>query len=256
MGYSIAVAGKGGTGKTSLCGLTIRYLMEKKSGPVFAVDADANANLHDVLGVEVHATIGALREESLETIKATGRRPGGMSVEELFDYHVHQSLVEAKGFDLLVMGRPEGSGCYCAANNYIRKYMDKLADKYPYTVMDNEAGLEHLSRRTTQDIDLLMIISDPSVRGVMTAGRITALVKELGLNIKRAVLIVNRVQNGMREDPSLLQAIKRQAMDFSGFVSADDMIIDYDLNGRPLIALPADTKALDEFYGILDRLIP
>jgi CO dehydrogenase maturation factor len=256
MGYSIAVAGKGGTGKTSLCGLTLRYLTEKKSGPVFAVDADANANLHDVLGVEVHSTIGALREASLETIKATGRRPGGMSVEELFDYHVHQSLVEAKGFDLLVMGRPEGAGCYCAANNYIRKYMDKLADKYPYTVMDNEAGLEHLSRRTTQDIDLLMVISDPSVRGVMTAGRITALVKELGLNIKRAVLIVNRVQGGMREDPSLLQTIKKQAMDFAGFVSADDMIIDYDLNGRPLITLPADTKALNEFYGILGKLIP
>ncbi len=116
-----------------------------------------------------------------------------MSVEELFDYHVYQSLVEAKGFDLLVMGRPEGASCYCAVNNYIRKYMDKPADKYPYTVMDNEAGLEHLSRRTTQDIDLLMIVSDPSVRGVMTAGRITALVKELGLDIKRTILIVNRV---------------------------------------------------------------
>jgi CO dehydrogenase maturation factor len=230
--------------------------MEKKSAPVFAVDADANANLHDVLGVEVHTTIGALREESLETIKVTGRRPGGMSVEELFDYHIHQSLIEAKGFDLLVMGRPEGAGCYCAANNFIRKYMDKLANKYPYTVMDNEAGLEHLSRRTTEDIDLLMIISDPSVRGVMTAGRITALVKELGLNIKRAVLIVNRVQSAMREDPSLLQAIKRQAIDFAGFVSADDMISDYDLNGRPLITLPAETKAVDEFYGILGELIP
>jgi len=209
-----------------------------------------------VLGVEVHATIGALREESLETIKGTGRRPGGMSVEELFDYHVHQSLIEANGFDLLVMGRPEGAGCYCAANNFIRKYMDKLADRYRYTVMDNEAGLEHLSRRTTQDIDLLMIISDPSVRGVMTAGRIARLIKELGLNIKRTVLIVNRVQDGMREDPSLLQAIQKQAVDFAGFVSADDMIIDYDLNGRPLITLPADTKALNEFFGILGKLIP
>ncbi|HXY55688.1 MAG TPA: carbon monoxide dehydrogenase [Nitrospirota bacterium] len=256
MAYAIAFAGKGGTGKTSLCGLAIRYLLEKKKGPVFAVDADANANLNDVLGVEVHTTIGALREASLETIKVTGRRPGGMSVEELFDYHVHQSLVEAEGFDLLVMGRPEGAGCYCAANNYIRKYMDKLNDRYPYTVMDNEAGLEHLSRRTTQDIDLLMIISDPSVRGVMTAGRITALVRELGLNIKRAVLVVNRVQDGMREDPSLLQAIKHQAMDFAGFVPADQVIIDYDMKGRPLIELPADARALNEFYGIMTRLIP
>src|SRR5574337_929479 len=256
MGYSIAVAGKGGTGKTSLCGLAIQYLIERKGGPVFAVDADANANLHDVLGVKVHATIGALREESLETIKSTGRRPGGMSVEELFDYHVHQSLVEAKGFDLLVMGRPEGAGCYCAANNYIRKYMDKLADSYPYTVMDNEAGLEHLSRRTTQDTDLLMIISDSSVRGVMTAGRIGDLVKELNLNVKRPVLVVNRVQDGTREDPSLLQAIKQQGVEFAGFVPADELIFEYDLNGKPLIQLPADSKALTAFYGILDKLIP
>ena len=165
MGFSIAVAGKGGTGKTSLCGLTIRYLTEKKRGAVLAVDADANANLNDVLGVKVHATVGKLRETSLEAVKSTAPRPGGMSMEQLFDYQIQQALIEAKGFDLLVMGRPEGAGCYCAANNIIRKYMDKLADTYPYTVMDNEAGLEHLSRRTTQDTDLLLIISDSSVRG-------------------------------------------------------------------------------------------
>ncbi len=155
MGFTIAVAGKGGTGKTSLCGLTIRYLTEKKRGAILAVDADANANLNDVLGVKVHATVGKLRETSLEAIKSTAPRPGGMSMEQLFDYQIQQALIEAKGFDLLVMGRPEGSGCYCAANNIIRKYMDKLADTYPFTVMDNEAGLEHLSRRTTQDTDLL-----------------------------------------------------------------------------------------------------
>ena len=208
MGFSIAVAGKGGTGKTSLCGLTIRYLIEKKHRAVLAVDADANSNLNDVLGVKVHATVGKLRETSLEAIKSTAPRPGGMSMEQLFDYQIQQALIEANGFDLLVMGRPEGAGCYCAANNIIRKYMDKLADNYPYTVMDNEAGLEHLSRRTTQDTDLLLIISDSSVRGIMTAGRIGELVKELKLNVKRPVLIVNRVQDGTSEDKSLLSAIK------------------------------------------------
>ncbi len=166
----------------------------KKRGAILAVDADANANLNDVLGVKVHATVGKLRETSLEAIKSTAPRPGGMSMEQLFDYQIQQALIEAKGFDLLVMGRPEGSGCYCAANNIIRKYMDKLADTYPFTVMDNEAGLEHLSRRTTQDTDLLMIVSDSSVRGIMTAGRIGELVKELNLNVKRSVLIVNRAQ--------------------------------------------------------------
>jgi CO dehydrogenase maturation factor len=256
MGFVIAVAGKGGTGKTSLAGLIVRYLTEKKKGAVLAVDADANANLNDVLGVKVHATVGRLREDSLAAVKSTAPRPGGMSMEQLFDYQIQQSLIEARGFDLLVMGRPEGAGCYCAANNIIRKYMDKLADSYPYTVMDNEAGLEHLSRRTTQDTDLLLIISDSSVRGIMTAGRIGGLVKELDLNVKRTALIVNRVQDGTSDDQSLRQAIARQGVEFAGFVPADDLIFEYDLNGKPLIQLPPDSKALAGFYGILDKLIP
>ena len=256
MGFTIAVAGKGGTGKTSLCGLTIRYLTEKRRGAILAVDADANANLNDVLGVKVHATVGKLRETSLEAIKSTAPRPGGMSMEQLFDYQIQQALIEAKGFDLLVMGRPEGSGCYCAANNIIRKYMDKLADTYPFTVMDNEAGLEHLSRRTTQDTDLLMIISDSSVRGIMTAGRIGELVNELKLNIKRSVLIVNRVQDGTSKDKSLLNALEQQGVEFAGFIPADELIFEYDLNGKPLIQLPPDSKALTSFYSVLDKLIP
>jgi CO dehydrogenase maturation factor len=256
MGFTIAVAGKGGTGKTSLAGLTIRYLTEKKKGAVLAVDADANANLNDVLGVKVHATVGRLRETSLEAVKSTAPRPGGMSMEQLFDYQIQQALAESRGFDLLTMGRPEGAGCYCAANNIIRKYMDKLADSYPYTVMDNEAGLEHLSRRTTQDTDLLMIISDSSVRGIMTAGRIAGLVKELKLNVKRVVLIVNRVQDGTSEDQALLKAIEQQDVEFAGFVPADELIFEYDLNGKPLIQLPAGSKALTSFYGVLDQLIP
>ena len=255
MGFSIAVAGKGGTGKTSLCGLTIRYLTEKKNGPVLAVDADANSNLNEVLGVPVHATVGRLREASLSAVKSTAPRPGGMSMEQLFDYQIQQALVESKGFDLLVMGRPEGAGCYCAANNIIRKYMDKLADNYPYTVMDNEAGLEHLSRRTTQDTDLLLVISDPTVRGIMTGGRIAALVQELALNVKRSVLIVNRAPEG-DGDGALRKAIDQQDIEFAGFVPADDLIFEYDLNGKPLVQLPADSRALTGYYAILDKLIP
>src|SRR5512135_2983508 len=137
MAYVVALAGKGGTGKTSIAALTVKYLIEKKKKPVLAVDADSNSCLNEALGVYVHATIGHLREESLQAIRSGGERPGGMSMEQLFDYQVQQSLIEAKGFDLMVMGRPEGPGCYCAANNIIRKYMDKLADQYPYTVMDN-----------------------------------------------------------------------------------------------------------------------
>lgn len=255
MGFSIAVAGKGGTGKTSLAGLAIRYLTEKKRGPVLAVDADANANLHQVLGVSVHATVGRLREDSLNAVKSTAPRPGGMSMEQLFDYQIQQALIEAKGFDLLVMGRPEGPGCYCAANNIIRKYMDKLADSYPYMVVDNEAGLEHLSRRTTQDTDLLLIISDPTVRGVMTAGRIAGLVDELKLNVKRSVLIVNRATDGAAQDKALGSAILQQGVEFAGFIPADDLIFEYDLAGRPLLELPPESKAVSGFYAVLDRLI-
>jgi CO dehydrogenase maturation factor len=256
MGYSIAVAGKGGTGKTSLCGLLIRYLMEKKRGPILAVDADANSNLHEVLGVKVHSTVGRLREDSLDAVKSTSPRPGGMSLEQLFDYRIQQALVESKGFDLLVMGRPEGAGCYCAANNIIRKYMDKLAGSYPYTVMDNEAGLEHLSRRTTQDTDLLLIISDPTVRSVMTCGRIHDLVKELDLNVKRSVMIVNRAPAGNIADAMLSGVIERQNLEFAGFVPEDGLISEYDINGRPLIQLPPNSPALTRYFAILDALIP
>ena len=265
MGFSIAVAGKGGTGKTSLCGLTIRYLTEKKRGPILAIDADANTNLNEVLGLHVHSSVGALREESLNTIRSNTERPGGMSMEQLFDYQIQQSLIEAKGFDLLVMGRPEGPGCYCAANNIIRKYMEKLADTYPFMVMDNEAGLEHLSRRTTQDMDLLLIISDPTVRGVMTAGRIAGLVDELKLNVKRSVLIVNRAGDGLcnpaqggsgnGQDGKLQATIEAQGVEFAGFVPADQLIFEYDLNGKPLVELPADSRALTEYYAILDKLL-
>jgi len=256
MGFSIAVAGKGGTGKTSLCGLAVRYLTEKKRGPVLAVDADANANLHEVLGVNVHATVGALREDSLQAVKSTAPRPGGMSMEQLFDYQIQQALVETAGFDLLVMGRPEGPGCYCAANNIIRKYTDRLADSYPYTVMDNEAGLEHLSRRTTRDTDLLIVVSDPTARGIATAGRIHALTGELTLQIKRTVLIVNRAPAGEEEKQKLLQLTDRQGMEFAGFVTEDPLIFDYDLQGKPLMQLPPDSTALKSYFAILDKLIP
>jgi CO dehydrogenase maturation factor len=255
MGFTIAVAGKGGTGKTSLCGLLIRYLTEKKRGPILAVDADANSNLNEVLGVRVHTTVGRLREDTLNAVKAATTRPGGMSMEQLFDYQIQQAIIESKGFDLLVMGRPEGAGCYCAANNIIRKYMDKLAGSYHYTVMDNEAGLEHLSRRTTQDTDLLLIISDPTVRSVITGGRIHELVQELELNVKRSVLIVNRGPDGGSNDKILLQAIEQQGIEFAGFVPEDKQIFEYDIIGKPLIQLPSDSKALKEYFIMLDTLL-
>jgi CO dehydrogenase maturation factor len=251
MAYVIGFAGKGGTGKTTIAALTVRYLVEKKKKAVLAVDADSNNCLNEALGVEIHATIGKLREESLAAVRSGGERPGGMSMEQLFDYQVQQSVIEAKGFDLMVMGRPEGPGCYCAANNIIRKYTDKLSEQYPYVVIDNEAGMEHLSRRTTHTVDLLLVVSDPTKKGVQTANRISALVDELALEVSTRTLIINRVS------PENFEKLKDCGIQlpFGSIhsIPEDGNISLLDLEGRPAFELPPDSSALAALYGILDR---
>jgi CO dehydrogenase maturation factor len=252
MAFVIALAGKGGTGKTTIAGLTVRYIIEKKKRPVLAVDADSNNCLNDVLGVDVHATIGKLREESLQTIRSGAERPGGMSMEQIFDYQVQQSIIESKGFDLMVMGRPEGPGCYCAANNIIRKYTDKLSETYPYVVIDNEAGMEHLSRRTTHKVDLLLIVSDPAVRGIQTAKRINGLVEELQLEINRRVVIINRISGN--EGADLKNLAEESGLQVAGLVPQDEAIFNLDLQGKPIFQLPDDSKAVKAVFSILDSL--
>jgi CO dehydrogenase maturation factor len=252
MAFIIALAGKGGTGKTTIAALTIRYIIEKKKMPVLAVDADSNSCLNEALGVEVRTSIGTLREESLHLIRSGSDRPGGMSMEQLFDYQVQQSLIESKGFDLMVMGRPEGPGCYCAANNIIRKYTDKLSSSYPYVVIDNEAGMEHLSRRTTYKVNLLLIVSDPSVRGIHTAKRINELVDELNLEIDKRALIINRVSE--EEVLKLKQYAGECGLFVAGLVPQDAIIFDFDIQGKPVIQIPDDSKALKAVFEILEAL--
>jgi len=252
MAFVIALAGKGGTGKTSIAGLTVRYLIERKKGPVLAVDADSNSCLNETLGIDVPTTIGRLREESLQAVRSGVERLGGMSMEQLLEYQVQQSIIESKGFDLIVMGRPEGPGCYCAANNILRKYTDKLSDAYRFIVIDNEAGMEHLSRRTAHKIDLLLVLSDPTVRGIQTAKRIDGLVDELGLEIDRRALIINRVSGSEREE--LKSLAERLGLPVAGIVPQDKMVSDYDLHGRPIFQLPDDSKAVKAIFGILDSL--
>ncbi len=252
MAYLIALAGKGGTGKTSIAALTVRYLIEKRKGPVLAVDADSNACLNEALGISAHTTIGHLREDSLQAVRAGGDRPGGMSMEQLFDYQVQQSVIESKGVDLIIMGRPEGPGCYCAANNIIRKYTDKLSETYPYVIIDNEAGMEHLSRRTTHKVDLLLMVSDPTVKGVQTAKRIHALVDELQLEVDRRVLIINRTSGA--DGVQLKTLAEGYGLSVGGLVPQDGTIFEYDLNGAPIIKLPPDSAALNAVYRILDSL--
>ena len=250
MAYVIGFAGKGGTGKTTISALTVRYLIEKKGKSVLAVDADSNSCLNEALGVEIHATIGKLREESLATIRSGADRPGGMSMEQLFDFQVQQSIIESKGFDLMVMGRPEGPGCYCAANNIIRKYTDILSEKYPYVVIDNEAGMEHLSRRTTHSVDLLLVISDPTQKGVQTAKRINGLVDELALDVKERRFIINRVSaenfEKLKNSSSGLPENKIYN------IPNDENIFHLDLEGKPVFDLPPDSIAVKTYFDILD----
>ena len=252
MAFVIALAGKGGTGKTTIAGLTVRYITERKKMPVLAVDADSNSCLNEALGVDVHATIGKLREESLQTIRSGADRPGGMSMEQIFDYQVQQSLIESKGFDLMVMGRSEGPGCYCAANNIIRKYTDKLSETYPYVVIDNEAGMEHLSRRTTHKVNLLLIVSDPSVRGIQTAKRINGLIDELQLEIDRRVVIINRVSGN--EGADLKNLAEEAGLQVVGFIPQDEEIFTFDLQGKPIFQLPDNSMAVKGLFSILDSL--
>lgn len=253
MAFVIALSGKGGTGKTSIAGLAVKYIVERIKKPVLAVDADSNSCLNEALGVDVHATIGRLREESLDVIRGGTERPGGMSMEQLFDYQVQQSIIESKGFDLMVMGRPEGPGCYCAANNIIRKYTDKLSETYPYVVIDNEAGMEHLSRRTTHKVDLLFIVSDPTVKGLQTAKRINSLIDELRLDIGRAELIINKVSGNEAEE--LKKNAEGYGLHVAGLIPLDELIAEYDLKGTAICNLPRESKALKAVFDVLDKYI-
>ncbi|MEJ2286570.1 MAG: AAA family ATPase, partial [Desulfobacterales bacterium] len=176
MPYTIALAGKGGTGKTTMAGLLIKYLVSRSKTPVLAVDADCNANLNEVLGLEVKDTLGNAREEMKK-----GVVPGGMTKDIFMEMKVEESLVEGQGYDLIVMGQPEGAGCYCAANTLLAGFMDRLSVNYPFIVMDNEAGMEHISRLTTKDVDILLIVTDSSRRGLQAAIRIDELARCLNI---------------------------------------------------------------------------
>jgi CO dehydrogenase maturation factor len=244
---TIAVSGKGGTGKTTFAGMIIRYLMEKKRGPILAVDADSNTNLNEVLGIDVKSTIGEMRELMKNKV------PTGMTKDVWFEYKVQEALTEAQGFDLLAMGRSEGAGCYCAANSLARKYIDLLTGNYPFIVIDNEAGMEHFSRLTTRDVDLLFILSDSSRRGIITAARIRDIVLELKLNISRELLILNRITGAVSDD--ILREISNKKLELAGAIPADEEINSYDLRGIPTYQLPLETPALQAAWRIFDAVI-
>jgi CO dehydrogenase maturation factor len=245
--FTIAVSGKGGTGKTTFAGMIIRFLLDKGKGPILAVDADSNSNLNEVLGVKVRSTIGEAREMMKKDI------PTGMTKDIWFEYKIQEALTENKGFDLIAMGRPEGPGCYCAANTLARKCLDLLTGNYRYIVIDNEAGMEHFSRLTTRDVDLLFILSDSSRRSILTASRIRDLIHELDLRIVREVLVINRVQGEL--DQEILEELKRQNLQLAGFIPDDEQIYRYDLEGKPTFDLPVESMAVQAATRIFEEYI-
>jgi CO dehydrogenase maturation factor len=195
---TIALAGKGGTGKTTIAALLTRYLAEEREGAILAIDADPASNLNLVLGMEVEQAVGDIREEMMDVVQSSGAlagsMPGGMSKQEYLDYHIQMALVEGDRVDLLAMGRPEGPGCYCAANQMLRVIVDRLESQYDYVVIDNEAGMEHLSRRTTRDVDVLLLVTDPTQRGLIAAQHMREMVPELDIGVGHVYLVVNRLR--------------------------------------------------------------
>jgi len=251
MGFTIALAGKGGTGKTTTAALWVRALRQLGAGPVLAVDADPNATLHEALGECVERTVGQITEDLMQTTEHT---PGGMSKESWLELHINQYLVESREFDLLAMGRPEGAGCYCFANNLVRSCIDNLSRGYEHIVMDNEAGLEHLSRRTTRNVDVLLIVSDPSVRGIRTAGRLSALADELDVDIKARYLIVSRTDEPL--DPALTVAAAETGLEILGTIPDDPGITACDRADQGLFDLPGDSPALAAVLEMVRVAIP
>ncbi len=244
----IAVAGKGGVGKTTIGGMLVRYLVEKvKNGPVLAVDADPNSNLNEVLGVRVHSTIGEAREKLREDV------PTGMSKDSWVEYKVQEAVIEARGFDLLVMGRPEGPGCYCAANSMAKRYIDALKDNYSFVVVDNEAGMEHMSRLVTQNVDVLYVVSDPTPRGILTVSRILSIINELGLHIGKTVVVVNRYRE--KDESALTKAAAQRGVTIGGTIRDDEALVRADAAEKTVFELEPASDSLVDSYAIFDETI-
>jgi CO dehydrogenase maturation factor len=246
----IALAGKGGTGKTTTAALLLKYLTARKMTPALAVDADANANLNELLNLDVRTTLGTIRKE------LKGDIPPGMSRDQYMEMKIHQSLIEEEGFDLMVMGQPDGPGCYCAANQYLAMSMDRLADNYKYIIVDNEAGMEHLSRLNLRKIDYLLIVSDPSARGILTARRIAELTGPLQLKIKHQYLLVNRAPDPI--SPALQQkidaAVAEADMQLAGIIPASEELVNQELSGASYLQLPENSKVIQQAFAIFDRI--
>ena len=252
--HTIAVAGKGGVGKTTTCGMMIDYLCKKQKGPLLVVDADANSNLNEVLGVEVEETLGDIREEIAHAeIASVSPIPVGMSKADYAEFRFNSALIEEDDFDMLVMGRTQGKGCYCYVNGVLKTQLDKYIGHYNYTVIDNDAGLEHIARGTLPHVDTLLLVSDCSRRGIQAVGRIYEMVQELELKPGRICLIVNRAPEGKLDD-GVKAEIEKFGLDLVGVLPQDETVYRCDCEGKPSAKVPDTTPVKQALAKIMEKL--
>ena len=245
MGYIIAMAGKGGTGKTTIAALIARVIIEKKLGSLLLIDADPNSNLGELLGINLTESIGSILDNLTNHPESL---PENFPKDRFIELKVQEAVYEAKGFDLLAMGRPEGPGCYCYINNILRSLISKLVNNYDYVIIDNEAGLEHLSRKTTRSLDALLVISDNSSIGLKSAKRIIELADSLKIQAKKSFLLINRAQTAIIEKISLNQLFYLGALDF------DPLVEEFSSRGKPLTELPEQAKAFNQLKEIGEKI--
>ena len=254
MAHVIAVAGKGGVGKTTLSGMLIQRMCEMGKRPVLAVDADANSNLNEVLGVEVEMTLGDVREEVLRAeTSAKNPIPASMTKADYTEIMFQRCIAEDDDFDLLVMGRTQGKGCYCFVNGLLQTQLAKLVPNYKYVLVDNEAGMEHISRGILPKVDTIILVSDCSRRGVQAVGRIAQLIKECEMKPERVGLIINRAPKG-ELNAGIKEEIELQGLELLGVVPQDDAVYEYDCEGRPTASLPNDNPVKVALHAIVDKL--
>jgi CO dehydrogenase maturation factor len=261
MTVTIALAGKGGVGKTTLAGMVIKYLVQNQGGPVLAIDADPSSNLNMVLGLELDWTVGDIREGMLAQVKeslvaggaAMGAMPGGVTKRDYLDYQIRSSLSEGDRFDLIAMGRSEGPGCYCAVNHNLREVVDAISKNYAYVVIDNEAGMEHLSRRTTRDVQHLLIVTDPSLRGLVAAERIAGFRNDLEINIENAYLVLNRMNGAV--PASLQERITAMDIPLLGIIPSNSELTELEFSGKPLVELGDDSPVYRSVVEIMAKIL-
>jgi len=262
MTTTIALAGKGGVGKTTVAGMIIKYLAQNQTGSILAIDADPSANLNMVLGLDLEWTVGDIREDMLHRVKsslvqggaAMGNLPGGVNKRDYLDYHIRSSLAEGSRFDLIAMGRGEGQGCYCAVNHNLRDVIDGMSKNYPYVVIDNEAGMEHLSRRTTRDVQHLLVVSDATQRGLVAAQRIVDIQNELEINIENTYIIINRVPKGELH-PELKNFADDIGVPLLGIIPADDTLVTFEFSGKPLVDLGDESIVYNAVANLLKKIL-